>query len=225
MASKFSRRAVHDTDDRNGSSSMDYEGSGFDDYYSSSYEYELEPEYYHYLNDYNYGKVNKRRPRKSKGDQMVSSFSYSGYPYASRRSDGYGSHSGHSGGGYGHSGGGKCKCCCNDDNDLATLAALGFGFLALSGQLQNILMAITGGRRRRKRATHNSEVTSGKKRAQKSFSILLLLVRQYPLFLVISTSKHPLVNLTITLSPYLSLSPYCVEVNTYFVILCRITHF
>ena len=184
-AYKFSGRAVHDADDRNGSSNMDSEGSGFDDYYFSSYEYEQEPEYYEYY--HNYG--NKKRPRKSKSDQMVSSFSYrgsGGYPYASR-SDGYGSHSGHSGhgGGYGHSGGGKCKCCCDDDNDLATLAALGIGFLALSGQLQNILMAITGGRRRRKRATDNTEVTSGKERAHKSFSILLLLERQYPL--IIST--------------------------------------
>ena len=159
---------------------MDSGGSGYEDYYSSSYEHE--PEYYNYMYDYNYGKANKREPRKSKGDQMVSSFSHYGYPYASRslgsRDDGYGSHSGHgghSGGGYGH-GGGKCKCSCCDDNnnDLAMLAALGLGFLALTGQLQNILNAINNGRRR-KRGTDDSAVTSGKMRAHTSFSVMLLL--------------------------------------------------
>ena len=187
--SKFIRRTEHDTDGHNANSSMDSGGSGYDDYYPSSYGHE--PEYYSNYYDYDYVNANKREPRKSKSDQMVSSFSYYGYPHASR-SDGYGSHSGH-GGGYGHSGGGKCKCCCNDDNNnLAMLAALGVGFLALNGQLQNILQAITGGRRRRKRGADDSKETSGKKRAHISFSVMLLLERQYPLFCIISTLEHPI---------------------------------
>ena len=135
-----------------------------DDYYPSSYEYE--PEYN--SDSRNRGHVRSRR--KPKSDQVVSSYSYYGNPYsgfASRSGNSYGSHDsygGHSGHGGGYGGGGKCKCCCDDNNNLAMLAALALGFLALNGQLQNIIDAINA-RRRKRRAADDSRAASGKLRA------------------------------------------------------------
>ena len=149
-----------------------------DDYYATSYGYEpLEYSYSYGKKDY--GKTSyasnsfNRKSGEPNNDQVSSSYtyfgwhphsggSYSGGQYGSR-SDSYGSYDGYGGG---H------KCCCNNNNNnLATLGALALGFLALNGQLQNIINAINaGGGRRRKRGTDSDETANGKMTARLCFA-------------------------------------------------------
>ena len=160
-----------------------------DDYYLTSYGYEpVEYTYYYGKNDNrkSYGKTDSfmRKLGKSDSDQASSSYSYFGwYPYSgggqygSRSGGQYGSPS-DSYGGYDGYGGGGHKCCCNNNNNLATLGALALGFLALNGQLQNLINAINGNGRRRKRDTDNDETANGKMTARFSFAKSLVTVRK-----------------------------------------------
>ena len=161
-----------------------------DDYYSTSYGYEPAEYNYNYGKTYNrkpYGKISytnnsfNRKSGKSKSDQVSSNSYYGWYPYSGggqygqggqygSRSDSYGSYDGYGGGGQ--------KCCCNsNNNNLATLGAIGLGFLALNGQLQNIINAING-RRRRKRDTDDDETANGKMMARFNFAKSLVTVRK-----------------------------------------------
>ena len=147
-----------------------------DDFYTSSYGY-----------DYNYDTTDNRksnskisyakkpfgrRSGKPSVGQVAGSYSYYRSPYYgggqyASRSGQYGSFSGHGGG----------KCCCGGGNNLLELGALALGFLALNGQLQNIIDAINAlGRRKKKRRRRNvdddDETTNGKMLARSCFAFL-----------------------------------------------------
>ena len=163
-----------------------------DDYYLTSYGYEPAEYTYRTTDNRNLnGRVSYarnsfgRKSGKPNSDQLSSSNSYFGwYPYSSGGQ--YGSHNGgqygsrsDSYGGYDGYGGGGHKCCCNNNNNnLATLGALALGFLALNGQLQNIINAINGRRRRRKRGIDDDETANGKMMARFGFAKSLVSVRK-----------------------------------------------
>ena len=164
-----------------------------DDYYETSFGYEPAEYAYYYGRKDNRSSNDatnslNRKSGKASDDQLSSGYSFFGwYPpvvgwtgrgqYGSRsggqynsRSDSYGGYDGYGGGGH--------KCCCNNNNNLATIGALALGFLAINGQLQNIINAINGRRRRRKRGTGNDETANGKMMARFSFAKSPVTVRK-----------------------------------------------
>ena len=162
-----------------------------DDYYETSFG--REPADYAYY----YGRIShdatksfNRKSGKANDDQLSSGYSFFGwYPpvagwtgggqHGSRSGGQYNSRSDSYGGYDGYGGGGGHKCCCNNNNNnLATIGALALGFLAINGQLQNIINAINGARRRRKRDTSNNETANGKMMTRFSFAKSPVTVRR-----------------------------------------------
>ena len=162
-----------------------------DDYYETSFGREP-AEYAYYYGRISHDDATKsfnRKSGKANDDQLSSGYSFFGwYPpvagwtgggqHGSRSGGQYNSRSDSYGGYDGYGGGGGHKCCCNNNNNLATIGALALGFLAINGQLQNIINAINGARRRRKRDTSNNETANGKMMTRFSFAKSPVTVRR-----------------------------------------------
>ena len=162
-----------------------------DDYYETSFGHEpAEYAYYYGRNSHDATNSFNRKSGKANDDQLSSGYSFFGwYPpvagwtgggqHGSRSGGQYNSRSDSYGGYDGYGGGGGHKCCCNNNNNnLATIGALALGFLAINGQLQNIINAINGARRRRKRDTSNNETANGKMMTRFSFAKSPVTVRR-----------------------------------------------